>query len=117
MSRSARPSAPRASAGRDSGVRARIGSALGGLVLTPGHLPTIYVTCIAYMANPAGPWDSETVFHSDIASGPALVLSGITALLTWLFVKVEWLRGRWYAVPALLAAAAVLRLTPLAPGL
>ncbi|MEU0004514.1 hypothetical protein ABZ079_09480 [Streptomyces sp. NPDC006314] len=38
-------------------------------------------------------------------------------LLTWVFVKAEWLRRRWYAVPVTLALVALLRLTVLALSL
>ncbi|GAA0664738.1 hypothetical protein GCM10009535_50590 [Streptomyces thermocarboxydovorans] len=69
------------------------------------------------MANPAGPWDSETVAHSDIASGLALALSVITTMLTWVFIKAEWLRTWWYTIPAAFTAATLLRLTLLAPEL
>ncbi|MEV6682774.1 hypothetical protein AB0N09_38810 [Streptomyces erythrochromogenes] len=42
----------------------------------------------------------------------------MTALLTRVSVKAEWLRHRgWFALPALLALAAFLRLTLLAPDL
>ncbi|MCP3819857.1 hypothetical protein NLX86_17685 [Streptomyces sp. A3M-1-3] len=78
---------------------------------------TTYVTFVAYMAEPVGPWDSETVAHSGFAAGLALASSLVTALLTLVFVKAEWLRRWWYAPPALLAIAALLRLTVLAPEL
>ncbi|WP_329114627.1 hypothetical protein [Streptomyces sp. NBC_01353] len=41
----------------------------------------------------------------------------MTVLLTLWFVKAEWLRMWWYAIPAAAPAAAVLRLTLLAPEL
>ncbi|MET9129786.1 hypothetical protein [Streptomyces antibioticus] len=72
---------------------------------------------VAYLADPVGPWDHETVAHSNFASGFGLALSALTALLTWVFVKAEWLRRWWYGVPSLLAAAALPRLTLLAPEL
>ena len=97
--------------------RTRIASALCALVLAPGHLVTAYLTLLACMADPAGPWDSESVSHSNFAAGSALTLTAVTAGLTWVFVKGEWLRGWWYAIPAVLGAAALLRLTVLAPGL
>ncbi|MEU1460210.1 hypothetical protein ABZ467_05890 [Streptomyces sp. NPDC005727] len=78
---------------------------------------TIYVGFLAYMAEPAGPWDSETAAHSNFAAGLALGLSFVTALLTWVFVKAYWLRSWWYALPAALATAALLRLSLLAPSL
>ncbi|GAA1428380.1 hypothetical protein ACFOOM_22430 [Streptomyces echinoruber] len=117
MSRYAHPSTSQAPAGKEPSALARIGSAACGLVLTLGHLLALYVTFIAYMARPAGPWDSETVAHSNFASGLALVLSVITALLTWVFVKAAWLRKWWYAIPTVLAVAALLRLTLFVPEL
>ncbi|NUV63152.1 hypothetical protein [Streptomyces sp. CAI-85] len=93
------------------------GSLVCGLVLTAGHLATGYLVVVAYLADPVGPWDHETVAHSDFAAGFGLALSALTALLTWVFVKAEWLRRWWYGVPALLAAVALLRLTLLAPEL
>ncbi|MFJ7775728.1 hypothetical protein [Streptomyces yangpuensis] len=41
----------------------------------------------------------------------------MTALLTWVFVKAEWLRTRGCVLPTLSALAAALRLTFLAPEL
>ncbi|MFJ3660958.1 hypothetical protein ACIPPM_10880 [Streptomyces sp. NPDC090119] len=73
------------------------------------------MTLIAYLAHPAGPWDSESIAHADFAAGLALAISVVLALLTWVFVKAEWVRTWWYAVPAVLAVAALLRLTLLAP--
>jgi hypothetical protein len=75
------------------------------------------MTLLAYAANPVGPWDSETVSHSNFASGAALALTAVTAGLTWVFVKADWLRRWWYTVPSALAVAALLRLTLLAPEL
>ncbi|WP_085207239.1 hypothetical protein [Streptomyces sp. Amel2xC10] len=88
-----------------------------GLVLTVGHLGTGYLVVVAYLADPAGPWDHETVAHSHFAAGTGLALSGVAAMMTWVFVRAEWLRRWWYAVPVLLAAAALLRLTLFAPEL
>ncbi|MFD7407254.1 hypothetical protein ACFV7R_32330 [Streptomyces sp. NPDC059866] len=82
-----------------------------------GHAITGYVVFLAYMAEPAGPWGSESVAHSQFASGLALALAAVTAGLTWVFVKAEWLRRWWYVIPTVLAVAAVLRLTLLAPEL
>ncbi|MEV6512299.1 hypothetical protein AB0M61_40115 [Streptomyces sp. NPDC051642] len=79
---------------------------------------TAYLTLLAYAADPAGPWDSETVTtHSNFAAGSALALTAVTAGLSWVFVKAEWLRRWWYAIPSALALAALLRLTLLAPEL
>lgn len=85
------------------------------MLLIAGHLVTGFVTVTAYMVSPAGPWDTEAVAHSGFASGLALALATTTALLTLLFRKAEWLTHRWYVLPAALAAAALLRLTLLAP--
>ncbi|MFG2377357.1 hypothetical protein ACGFY9_38580 [Streptomyces sp. NPDC048504] len=78
---------------------------------------TAYLALLAYAADPSGPWDSETVAHSNFAAGFALVLTAVTAGLSWVFVKAGWVRGWWYAVPAGLAVVALLRLTLLTPEL
>ncbi|MFE8012429.1 hypothetical protein ACFU3O_06760 [Streptomyces antibioticus] len=111
MNTSAPPSAlsPRARSG--------VGWLMCGLVLSAIHLTTAYLVVIAYLVAPAGPWDSESVVHSNFASGFGLALSVVTALLTWVFVKAEWLRRWWYAIPVLLGVAALLRLTLLAPDI
>jgi hypothetical protein len=93
------------------------GTVVTALILAVGHTVTAYFTYLAYMANPAGSWDREAVSHSGFSSGITLALSVITALLTALFVKARWLRRWWYAIPVLLAVAALLRLTLLAPEL
>ncbi|MFJ4282981.1 hypothetical protein [Streptomyces massasporeus] len=92
-----------------------MGSAVCGLVLVLPQLVAAYFMFLAYLAHPAGPWDSETVAHSNFASGLVLVVSAVTALLTWLLVKATWLRKWWYAIPTALAIAALLRLTVFAP--
>lgn len=117
MTSPVRPPTPQADAPANRPPRTRIASALCALVLVLGHLVTSYMTLLAYTADPAGPWDSETVAHSNFASGTALVLTAVTAGLSWVFVKAEWLRRWWYAIPAGLAVAAVLRLTLLTPEL
>ncbi|MFG2759786.1 hypothetical protein [Streptomyces wuyuanensis] len=71
----------------------------------------------AYMVEPDGPWDSQAVTNAGFAAGIGLVFSVVTALLSWAFVKAEWLRRWWYTFPAGLAFAALLRLTVLAPEL
>lgn len=111
MNTSAPPSAP------PTRARPGIGSVLCGFTLAVGHFVSAYLVLIAYMADPSGPWDSETVAHSNFASGLGLALTVITALMTWVFVKAEWLRRWWYAVPTVLAVAELLRLTVLAPEL
>ncbi|MFD4554386.1 hypothetical protein ACFWP5_08650 [Streptomyces sp. NPDC058469] len=103
--------------GESQALRGRVASAICALVLILGHLVTAYMTLLAYAADPAGPWDSETVAHSNFASGTALTFTAVTAGLSWVFVKAEWLRRWWYAVPSALAVAALLRLTLLAPEL
>ncbi|MFB7179431.1 hypothetical protein ACFCYI_17185 [Streptomyces sp. NPDC056257] len=85
--------------------------------LTVGNLATGYLLLLAYAAEPAGPWDSESVAHSHFAAGLALALATVIAILTWVFVKAEWLRRWWFTLPALLACAALLRLTLLTPEL
>lgn len=95
----------------------QIGAAVCTLFLTLGILATGYLLLLAYAAEPAGPWDSESVAHSNFAAGLALAFSAVIALLTWVFVKAEWLRRWWFTLPALLAFAAVLRLTLLVPEL
>ncbi|MFE2129169.1 hypothetical protein [Streptomyces amritsarensis] len=94
-----------------------IGAAVCSLFLTLGNLATGYLLLLAYAAEPAGPWDSESVVHSNFAAGLALAFAAVIALLTWVFVKAEWLRRWWFTLPALLAFAAVLRLTLLTPEL
>ncbi|WP_033317966.1 hypothetical protein [Streptomyces yerevanensis] len=113
MSSPAHHTTPQAATGRGPG--ARMGSAVCGFVLALPHLVAVYFMLLAYLADPAGPWDSETVAHSNFASGLVLVVSAVTALLTWLFVKATWLRKWWYAIPTVLVIAALLRLTVLAP--
>ncbi|MFJ9547765.1 hypothetical protein [Streptomyces erythrochromogenes] len=93
------------------------GAAVCTVLLTLGDLATGYFLLLAYAAEPAGPWDSESVAHSRFAAGLALGFAAVIALLTWAFVKAEWLRRWWFTLPALLAFAAILRLTLLAPEL
>ncbi|MFJ7775628.1 hypothetical protein [Streptomyces yangpuensis] len=95
----------------------QMGAAVCTLFLTLGNLATGYLLLLAYAAEPAGPWDSESVAHSHFAAGLALAFAAVIALLTWVFVKAEWLRRWWFTLPALLAFAAVLRLTLLVPEL
>lgn len=95
----------------------RVGSAVCAVVLVVAHLVTAYLLLRAYAAEPAGPWDRETVSHSGFAAGTALGVAAVVALLTLLFVKAQWLRRWWFAVPAVTALAALLRLTLLAPEL
>ncbi|WP_371615566.1 hypothetical protein [Streptomyces sp. NBC_00454] len=86
-------------------------------MLALAHLVTCYVVLTAYMVEPDGPWDRQAVTNSGFAAGAALCFTVVTVLLSWMFVKVGWLRGWWFVLPALSAVAAVLRLTLLAPQL
>ncbi|WP_329106814.1 hypothetical protein [Streptomyces sp. NBC_01439] len=95
----------------------QIGAVVCAILLTLGGLASGYFLLLAYAAEPAGPWDSEGVAHSHFAAGLALALAAVIALLTWVFVKAEWLRRWWLTLPALLAFAAILRLTLLTPEL
>ncbi|MEU9861585.1 hypothetical protein AB0D99_11955 [Streptomyces sp. NPDC047971] len=66
----------------------------------------------------AGPYDeSDDAQAYGRGSAGTLALSVVTALPTLRFVKARWLRAWWYAISTALAAAAVLRLTLLAPAL
>lgn len=103
---------------RRPGVDSRgTGAVVCALSLAVGNLATGYLAMLTYAARPGGPWDDEAVAHSHIAAGSALALACVTALLTWVFVKAEWLRKGWFALPAGLALLAILRLTLLAPHL
>ncbi|MFE6909582.1 hypothetical protein [Streptomyces erythrochromogenes] len=103
---------------RPPGASRRAGAVVCAVLLTLLNLAAGYLVLLAHTAQPAGPWDSETAAHSDIAAGLALALTAVTTLLTWVSLKAEWLRHRgWFALPALLALAAFLRLTLLAPDL
>ncbi|MFF3653308.1 hypothetical protein ACFYXV_32315 [Streptomyces sp. NPDC002181] len=95
----------------------RTGTAVCAFVLALGHVAAGYLELLAYAVEPAGPWDSEAVTHSHYAAGLALTLTVVTALSSWVFVKAEWLRRWWLAVPPALALAAIVRLTVLTPGL
>ncbi|WP_128980553.1 hypothetical protein [Streptomyces roseicoloratus] len=102
---------------RQSRSAGRIGTAVCSVVLVLGHLVTGYVALTAFMVEPDGPWDRQAVANAGVAAGIALAFSVVTALLSWVFVKAEWLRRWWYLVPAALAISALLRLTVLAPEL
>ncbi|MEV8538678.1 hypothetical protein [Streptomyces sp. NPDC051572] len=119
MTSPVRPRTPHASSQVARSPRIRIASALCALVLvlTLGHLVTAYLALLAYAADPVGPWDSETVAHSNLAASFALAVTVATAGLSRVFVKAGWVRRWWYAVPAGLAVVALLRLTLFAPEL
>jgi hypothetical protein len=110
---SARRSRP---AARSAATR-RFATAICVVVLGLGHAGTGYLLLNAYLASPVGSWDSGSVSLSNIASGVALAVCAVTAALTWYFVKAGLLRKWWFALPALLAGAALLRWTVLAPTL
>nr|MDT0516218.1 hypothetical protein [Streptomyces sp. DSM 41633] len=58
----------------------------------------------------------EGLAHAKYAAGLGLALALVTALLSWVFVKAEWVGRGWFAAPAVLAVAVLLRLTLLAPS-
>ncbi|MFI8266645.1 hypothetical protein [Streptomyces sp. NPDC085665] len=116
MSGSAEPAAD-VHRGRPLRTASRVGTAVCAVVLVVGHVVTAYVLLTAYMVEPDGPWDSQAVSNTKFAAGLGLAFSIAAALLTWVFVKAEWLRRWWYAIPAALALAALLRLTVLTPQL
>ncbi|MER6433648.1 hypothetical protein ABT272_38885 [Streptomyces sp900105245] len=102
---------------RRPGVSSRIGTGVCAVVLALATLVTGYVVLTAFMVEPDGPWDRQAVTNSHVAAGVGLAFCSVMALLTWVFVKAEWLRRWWYAIPAVLALAALLRLTLLGPDL
>ncbi|MFD7258383.1 hypothetical protein [Streptomyces sp. NPDC059874] len=100
---------------RPGGGPRLVGTVVCTLLLALGNLVTGYLVFLAYAVGPAGPWDTEGLAHAKYAAGLALAL--VTALLSWVFVKAEWVGRGWFAAPAVLAVAALLRLTLLAPSL
>ncbi|MFJ4686752.1 hypothetical protein ACIQNG_13335 [Streptomyces sp. NPDC091377] len=100
---------------RAGGPAGRVGTAVCALVVAVATLVTAYAVVTAYMIEPDGPWDDQAVTNANVAATVGLAFSTVIALLTWLFVKAGWLRRGWYAIPAALALAAVLRLTLLGP--
>lgn len=92
-----------------------VGTFVCALLLVLGNLVTGYLVFLAYAVGPTGPWDSEGLAHAKYAAGLGLAL--VTALLSWVFVKAEWMGRGWFAAPAVPAVAALLRLTLLAPSL
>ncbi|MZD05304.1 hypothetical protein GTW43_09445 [Streptomyces sp. SID5785] len=100
----------------DRPAATRAGALVCGAVLTAANLVTGFATVTAYRAGPAGPWDHEGVTHVKAAAGLGVGCAVLTLLLTLVCVKARWLRSAWwYAVPAALGAAALLRLTVLLP--
>ncbi|MGW9069162.1 hypothetical protein ACWGQT_06915 [Streptomyces yangpuensis] len=67
----------------------QIGAAVCAILLPLGNLATGYHLLLAYAAEPAGSWDSESVAHSNFAAGLALAFAAVIALLTWVFVQAE----------------------------
>ncbi|MEU8540723.1 hypothetical protein AB0C52_12195 [Streptomyces sp. NPDC048717] len=78
---------------------------------------TGYIVLTSYMVNPDGSWDHQAVTNSNVAAGLGLSFSAVMALVTWITSKAGWLRTWWHAIPTVLAVAALLRLTLLAPEL
>jgi cytochrome bd-type quinol oxidase subunit 2 len=85
------------------------------VALTLLHTAAGYLVLLAYAAGTASPWERDAAAHSGFAAGAALAVVLVSAPLTRVFVRAGWLRGWWYALPAVLAAAALLRLTLLVP--
>lgn len=95
----------------------RLVTGVCAVLLALGALVTGYVVLTAYVVEPDGPWDTQAVTNANVAAGIGLAFSGVVALLTWMFVKAEWLRKWWYVIPSILVIAALLRLTLLGPEL
>ncbi|SFK38746.1 hypothetical protein [Streptomyces pini] len=57
----------------------------------------------------------DAVAHSGFAARSALLVTGVSMLLTRRFVRAGRLRRWWYALPVLLGPVTLLRLTVLAP--
>jgi len=110
-----RPS--RAQGRRSRSLLGRAATAVCAVVLVLLHAVAGYLLFVAYMSGVADPWERDAVIHSGIAAGLALVIAAVSTLLTWAFVKARRLCGWWYVLPAVLAVAALLRLTVLAPEL
>ncbi|MFI8194665.1 hypothetical protein ACIF8T_39185 [Streptomyces sp. NPDC085946] len=102
---------------RPRSASSRLGTGVCAVVLFLGSVVTAYVVLTAYMVEPDGPWDQQAVTNSKVAAGMGLAFCVVLASLTWVFAKAEWLRRWWYAIPAVLALAALLRLTVFAPQL
>ncbi|MEV5338635.1 hypothetical protein AB0K93_09130 [Streptomyces sp. NPDC052676] len=103
--------------GRPSRFSDWFGTGVCAVVLALATLVTGYVVLTAYVVEPDGPWDSQAVTNSRFAAGTGLAFCVVMAMLIWVFVKAEWLRRWWYAIPVVLTVAALLRLTVLAPRL
>ncbi|MFJ3922145.1 hypothetical protein [Streptomyces sp. NPDC090022] len=93
-----------------------LGTAVCAVLLAAGSLLAAYGVWFACTSLPSnGDWGPEEAASARNAAVFGLVLSGVTGLLAAVAVKGEWLPRWWYAVPALPAVAALLRLTVLAP--
>ncbi|GAA3112411.1 hypothetical protein [Streptomyces echinatus] len=97
-------------------VSSRIGTGVCAVVLALTASVTGYVVLTAFMVEPDGPWDRQAITNSHVAAVVSLAFCSVMALLTWVFVRAEWLGRWWYTVPVVLAIAALLRLTLLAPS-
>jgi hypothetical protein len=107
--------APPARDGRKPGASSRVGTAVCAVVLALLHTVAGYLAFLAYAAGTASPWERDAAAHSGFAAVLALMVVLVSAPLTRVSVRTGRLRGWWYALPAVLAAAALLRLTLLAP--
>ncbi len=90
-----------------SQVRARLGAAFCGALLTVPNAVLAFVTLAIGPWIPAEDSTALAVYH-DLALG-VLVGCALVAALTWVFVKAQWLRSWWYALPCLLAVISLIR--------
>ncbi len=104
-----------ASGRRRSGV-GWIGAMVSAAVLALLHLVAAYLLVLAYAAGTFDPWERDVAAHSGIPAGLALVVAAGLTDVARAGVTARWLHRWWYAPPAVLATAAFLRLTLLAPG-
>ncbi|MCX5400561.1 hypothetical protein [Streptomyces sp. NBC_00102] len=95
----------------------RWGTRICAVVLVLGILVTGYLVCVGYLVEPDGSWDTQAVTDSQVGAGLGLFSAALLTAATWIAVRCAWLRRYWYAAPAALALAALLRLTLLAPDL
>ncbi|CAM5671600.1 hypothetical protein SHIRM173S_01019 [Streptomyces hirsutus] len=86
-------SSPQVPENRQSRTFSWIGTGVCGVPLWT--LVTGYVVLMAHVVKPDGPWDEQAVTHFGFAAGFGLAFSVVMALLTWVFVKAEWLRRWW----------------------
>ncbi|MFD6420704.1 hypothetical protein [Streptomyces sp. NPDC060198] len=95
----------------------RWGTGVSAVVLVAGALVTGYLVFVAYMVEPDGSWDAQAVTNARVCAAMGLLLAVLLAAATWVPVRCAWLRTYWYAAPAALALAALLRLTLFSPVL